>query len=68
MPIQMSNYFIEYFSKEGDLVYDCFSGLGTTACSAAKLKRNFIGTEITQEYIDMSYKRLKPYLTQTSLF
>ena len=68
MPIQMSNYFIEYFSKEGDLVYDCFSGLGTTACSAAKLKRNFIGTEITQEYIDQSYKRLTPYLTQTSLF
>lgn len=68
MPIQMSNYFIEYFSKEGDLVYDCFSGLGTTACSAAKLKRNFIGTEITQEYIDKSYKRLTPYLTQTSLF
>tara|TARA_R100000773_G_C4174855_1_gene87042 strand:- start:37 stop:744 length:708 start_codon:yes stop_codon:yes gene_type:complete len=68
MPIQMSNYFIEYFSKKGDLVFDCFSGLGTTACSAAKLKRNFIGTEITKEYIEITYKRLQPYLNQTTLF
>tara|TARA_R110000824_G_C15092686_1_gene665493 strand:+ start:62 stop:769 length:708 start_codon:yes stop_codon:yes gene_type:complete len=68
MPMQMSDYFVEYFTKEGDLVFDCFSGLGTTCCSAARLKRNYIGSEITQEYIDMSNKRLLPYINQTSLF
>ena len=68
MPIQMSDYFIQHFSKEGDLIFDCFSGLGTTACSAVKLNRNFIGTEITKEYIELTNKRLLPYLTQTKLF
>ena len=68
MPIQMSDYFIQHFSNEGDLIFDCFSGLGTTACSAAKLNRNFIGTEITKEYIELTNKRLLPYLTQTKLF
>jgi len=68
MPIEMARYFIEYFSKEGDLIYDPFMGTGTTAISAIMQKRNFIGSEITKEYIDLSNKRLQPYLDQQTLF
>lgn len=68
MPVEMARYFIEYFSKEGDLVYDPFMGTGTTAISCVMQKRNYIGSEITKEYIDLSNKRLEPYLTQKTLF
>tara|TARA_R110002167_G_scaffold345606_1_gene556016 strand:- start:575 stop:1366 length:792 start_codon:yes stop_codon:yes gene_type:complete len=56
------------WSNEGDLIYDCFMGSGTTAKMAHLQKRNWIGSEISKEYIDLSNKRLEPYLTQTTLF
>lgn len=68
MPVEMARYFIEYFSKENDLIYDPFMGAGTTAISAIIQKRNFIGSEITKEYVDLSVKRLQPYLDQQTLF
>ena len=68
MPVEMARYFIEYFSKENDLIYDPFMGTGTTAISAILQKRNFIGSEITKEYVDLSNKRLQPYLDQQTLF
>ena len=68
MPIQMADYFIMNFSKKGDLVYDCFSGMGTTACAAIKNDRNYIASEITKEYIDFSNKRLSKYKNQIKLF
>lgn len=68
MPVEMARYFIEYFSKEGDIVYDPFMGTGTTAIAAILQKRKYIGSEITQQYIDISNKRLEPHLSQQSLF
>lgn len=68
MPIEMASYFIEYFSKVNDLIYDPFMGSGTTAISCIKQKRRFIGSEITEEYCELAEKRIKPYLQQTKLF
>lgn len=56
------------WSNEGDLVYDCFGGSGTTAKMAHIMKRNWILSEISAEYVDIADKRLKPYLSQTTLF
>ena len=56
------------WSNEGDLVYDCFGGSGTTAKMAHKLKRNWILSEISSEYVQIAEKRIAPYLAQTSLF
>lgn len=56
------------WSNENDIVYDCFGGSGTTAKMAHKLKRNWILSEISKEYVDIANKRLKPYLSQISLF
>jgi len=64
----LPKYFINYFSKEGDLVYDPFMGTGTTAKAAHLLKRNWIGSELSKKYIELANKRLKPYLMQTTLF
>jgi DNA modification methylase len=56
------------WSNPGDLVYDCFMGSGTTAKAAHQLGRNWIGSEISSEYVDLANKRLEPYLAQHDLF
>jgi site-specific DNA-methyltransferase (adenine-specific) len=67
-PEHLPLFFIKNFSKDGDLVYDPFMGSGTTAKAAHQLGRNWIGSEISQEYVDLANKRLEPYLAQESLF
>lgn len=49
---------IEISSKEGDLILDPFMGSGTTAVACKQLKRNFIGFEISPEYIKIAERRL----------
>ena len=46
-------------SNEGDVVFDPFVGSGTTAVTAKKLKRNFIGIEKEKEYVALALKRLE---------
>jgi len=67
-PEQLAADHIYSWSNEGDLVYDCFGGSGTTAKMAHKLKRNWILSEISSEYVQIAEKRIAPYLAQTSLF
>ena len=58
-PEELISTIIENFSKEGDIIYDPFMGTGTTAVVAKQLKRKFIGSEISQKYIDIAEDRLK---------
>lgn len=55
---------------ENGVVYDPFSGSGTTALATLKCggNRKFIGSELNPQYCDIANKRLHPYLTQYSLF
>ena len=46
-------------SNQGDLVFDPFVGSGTTAVTAKKLNRHFIGIEQEKEYVALSLKRLE---------
>ena len=66
-PIKLAKRCINLLSYENDLVYDPFMGSGTTAIAAHESKRNWIGSEISQAYVDLANKRLKPYLTQERL-
>jgi len=66
-PVKLVKDHIYSWSNEGDLVYDPFMGSGTTAKGAHHLKRNWIGSEISQEYVDIANKRIDPYLRQTTL-
>ena len=43
---QLPRFFIEKLTKEGDYVYDPFSGRGTTIIEAALLNRQIIGNDI----------------------
>ena len=58
-PEELVSTILENFSEEGDIVYDPFLGTGTTAVMAKQLKRKFIGSEISQKYIDIAEERLK---------
>lgn len=68
MPLDIPRYFMINFGKENDIWYDPYMGTGTTAVACIEEKRKFIGSEISQEYIDLANKRLEPYLTQQTLF
>ncbi len=57
-PEQLPCELIECFSEVGDLIYDPFSGTGTTALIASRLKRNFIGSEISEKFFTISEERL----------
>jgi site-specific DNA-methyltransferase (adenine-specific) len=46
-------------SREGDIVFDPFAGVGTTGVVAKKLKRNFIMVEIDKEFCFYGSKRLE---------
>jgi len=58
-PLDMIEDIIKTSSNEGDVVLDCFMGSGTTALATKKNKRNFIGFENKEKYIDISNKRLE---------
>ena len=58
-PEKLAQDHILSWSNEGDIVYDCFMGSGTTAKMAILNNRNYIGSEINKEYCDISIKRLR---------
>ena len=66
--IWLPKYFINFFSKKNDIIYDPFIGVGTTACASLDLQRRFIGSEISKKYIDVANKRLLKYKNQMKLF
>lgn len=49
---------------EPGIVLDPFSGSGTTALSALKLGRRFVGIDSNPEYVELACGRVKPYLEQ----
>lgn len=57
-PIELLNRIIRSFSKEGDIVFDCFMGSGTTQEAAMRLQRRFIGADINLGAIQTTTKRL----------
>jgi site-specific DNA-methyltransferase (adenine-specific)/site-specific DNA-methyltransferase (cytosine-N4-specific) len=53
-PEVLPEWFINLFTKEGDVVLDPFMGSGTTLFVAQKLMRHSIGIEILPEYHEMA--------------
>lgn len=64
-PDRLPNDFIPVFTKPGDLVLDPMCGSGSTLVAAKMLKRRYIGIDISREYCELAYNRVK-YL-QTGL-
>jgi len=58
-PEQLATDHIISWSNECDLVLDPMNGSGTTTKMAAKLKRNYIGIDISEKYCEIARKRLE---------
>jgi len=58
-PKELIGKILDNFSKEGDVIYDPFMGTGTTAVVAKRHNRMFIGSEISEKYIQIAKQRLR---------
>lgn len=59
MPEQLLGRIIRLCSSEGDTVLDPFSGSGTSVVVAKKLARNYLGFDLSKDYVAHIRKRLK---------
>jgi DNA modification methylase len=49
---------LDNFSNEGDVIYDPFMGSGTTAVVSQKMKRKWVGSELSPNYCELIQKRI----------
>ncbi len=59
MKPDLANWAIRAYSKPDDLVLDPLCGIGTTCVEAKKLGRNYVGIDISEEYVEMARKVLE---------
>jgi DNA modification methylase len=57
-PEELPRRLMKLFSYKNDIVLDPFNGAGTTTLVAGKLRRRFIGMDISQQYCDMALRRV----------
>lgn len=62
-PIELALDQVSSWTNPGDLVLDPFSGSGTTAIACLQTDRNFIGLEISPEYVSIANKRIEDWIT-----
>ena len=67
-PETLSRFLIKTCSQENDLIVVPFAGSGTECAMAAKEKRNYIGYDINQKYVDMANNRCNEVLNSPTLF
>ncbi len=59
LPEKLVEDHINTWSNPKDIIYDCFAGSGTTGKIAAKLKRRWIQSEISEKYTSIINERMK---------
>jgi len=57
-PEELPRRLIQHLTYEDDIVLDPFSGVGTTCAVAKKLRRKYIGIEMSKKYYETSNIRL----------
>jgi site-specific DNA-methyltransferase (adenine-specific) len=58
-PAALLKRIIQASSKEGDIVFDCFAGCGTSMHAAHKLKRKWVAIDISPTAVKVNKKRLE---------
>ena len=58
-PIELVERCVLALTNEDDIVFDPFSGVGSSLLAALKNGRRAYGTELMQEYIDIGNERIK---------
>lgn len=57
-PLSVLKKLIEISSNKGDIVLDCFMGVGSTAVACKELRRNWVGCELDEKYCGIIKERL----------
>lgn len=67
-PEQLPDMCIKFSGiAKGSKVYDPFNGTGTTALAAIKNDMHGIGTDLDQDYLDFSKRRIETYIDSTKV-
>lgn len=66
-PEKLAEDQITTWTNDGDIVYDPFMGSGTTAKAALLLGRQWLGSEISSEYVDIAETRIAAYLDEPKI-
>lgn len=67
-PIQLVIDHVNSWSNEGDLVFDPFTGSGTTALACLKLNRNFVGSELDETYYEIAKNQISELEKELSVY
>jgi DNA modification methylase len=67
-PERFPKKFIEAFTDEKQIVFDPFTGTGTTFYVCERFNRNYIGIEISPEYCEIARKRIQEAKDSMGLF
>lgn len=65
---KMVRKLLSIYAPPNSLVYDPFMGTGSTAVACVVDGHRYIGSEISNKQCEYAEKRIKPYISQTSLF
>ena len=60
-PPQLMEEIIKFFTKEGELVFDYFMGVGGSLLGASMCNRKAVGIDLSNKYIDL-YKKANKFL------
>ena len=66
-PVKLAQRFILCFPN-AEVIFDPYTGTGTTAIASIREKRKFIGTELSSRYCQLANKRIENELSQPTLF
>ena len=58
-PVQLVEWILKYYSKEGDLVLDPTMGSGSTGVACKNMSRKFFGFELDKDIFEVAKKRLE---------
>lgn len=58
-PLNILERLVQTYSREGDIVLDCFMGSGQTAIACERLGRQWVGIERDADYCKLAERRIK---------
>jgi site-specific DNA-methyltransferase (adenine-specific) len=67
-PLALFEWILNKYSKPGDIILDPFLGSGTTVAACINLERQYIGIEISPEYVHAAKTRIDKATAQRRLF
>lgn len=66
-PVEELEFMISSLTKPGQIVLDCFCGLGSTLAAADSLNRRWVGCDVSKRYCKITMRRMAERQTTSAL-